>query len=220
MKKNILIAAVLLLIGSLAACNGLSFLNSSATSKRTTQAAAKIDPANMSIEAKVGIGILKLEGTDQAIDAAKAKELLPLFRALKALSSNNNTAVDEITALNKQIKNSLTSEQLSAIQNMTFTAADIQTLMASYGSADTGTASNNSSRASSSQGGGMGGPPPDVAFVQGMSGPGGGVTTGSTTKVQVTPNAAAALVIARKSAGGLNLTFVDAIIELLQSKIA
>ena len=63
------------------------------------------------------IGILKLEGTDQAVDAAEeAKELLPLFQALKTLSTNNNTAVDEITALNKQIKTSLTSDQLSAIK--------------------------------------------------------------------------------------------------------
>lgn len=213
MKKNIIIMAVLLLIGSLVACNSLSFSsNKTATNQRNNLSAAA-DPTKLTVEAKTGIGILKLEGTDNAVDAAQAEELLPLFLALKSLSTNNNTAVAEITALNKQIQTILSANQLSAIQNMAFTSSDIRTLMETNGLLDNAT-TGTSSR-TSAQGGGFGGPPD--GGIPGMGGLGGGTTT--TSKTVATPNAAASALSARKTAGGLNLTFVEPIIKHLQSKI-
>jgi hypothetical protein len=214
MKKNILIVAVLLVVGSLVACSSLSFSSSSSSSRQKASASAVTDPTKLTVEAKTGIGILKLEGTGNAVDAAQAKELLPLFLALKNLSTNNNTAVAEISALNKQTQTTLTSDQLTAIQNMTFTSADIRTLMETNGLLDT--AASGTSSKSSNTGGGFGGPPD--GGIPGMGGPGGG--TSSTSKTVATPNAAASASSARKTAGGLNLTFAEPIIKLLQSKIS
>jgi hypothetical protein len=216
MKKIIFITAILILIGSLAACSSLPFLNSSTTTSRTSSNSAFADPSKLTVEGKTGIGILKLEGTSQAVDAAEAKELIPLFQALKTLSTNNNTAADEISALNKQIKNSLNSDQIAAIEKMTFTSADLRTLMQENGLQNSG--SSNSGTASSTRtasGGNFGGP----------GGPGGipGVTGGgntSTTRTQATPNAVQSAQTLRRTAGGLNLTFAEPIIKLLESKIS
>lgn len=213
MKKNLLIIAVLILVGTLAACTGLSNSNNTRSANRTVNTNANSDPTTLSVEAKAGVGILKLEGTDQSVTAEEAKALLPLFQALKTLSTNNNTAVDEISALNKQIKTSLTSDQLSSINNMTFTSADIRTLMEQNGLLDA-SAANSRSGTTSSRTGGFGGPPEGIP---GLGGPGGVSTTSQT---QATPNAAVAAQSARKVAGGLNLTFAEPIIKLLQSKIS
>jgi hypothetical protein len=220
MKKSLIFTSILLLVGVLVACTGTQSLRNSNRSSGQGNANSQGVSANgnpgsteLSLESIVGVGILKLEGNDQAIDAAKAAELLPLFKALKTLSTNNNTAVAEISALNSQIKNTLTADQLTAIQNLKITSSDIRTLMETNGLLTTGSSSG--TRTNSSAQGGFGGPP-DAAMMAVMSGQSVSRTS-STTKA--TPNAAAALATARKSAGGYNLTFVDVIIKLLESKI-
>ncbi len=135
MKKNLIIISILLLVGVLVACSSVQARPDGAPSGRPArpggagaagepgassatggQVNGTPQPLEMPLESKVGIGILKLEGTDQAVDETKAKELLPLFKALKVLSTETNTAVAEITALNTQIKNSMTADQLKAIE--------------------------------------------------------------------------------------------------------
>jgi len=219
MKKCMIFTIILLLVGVLVACTGTQTSRnsnrSSAQGNANSQAVSTIGTAGsteLSLESITGIGILKLEGNDQAIDAAKAAELLPLFKALKTLSTNNNTAVAEISALNSQIKNTLTADQLTAIQNLKITSTDVRTMMETNGLINTGSSSG--SRTNSSGQGGFGGPP-DAAMMAVM-----GVQTSSRpSSTKATPNAAAALATSRKSAGGYNLTFVDVIIKLLESKI-
>jgi hypothetical protein len=221
MKKSLIIASILLIVGILAACtgrqaygNGNRTTGQAGDSNQSAPANGSSGSSELSLESVVGIGILKLEGSDKAIDATKAAELLPLFKALKTLSTNNNTAIAEMTALNRQIKNTLTSDQLTAIQNLKITSADINALMQANGLGGTRSASNSSS--SSSSGGGFGGPggPPDAAMMAVVS----GQSSSRSSSTVATPNAAAALATARKSAGGYNLTFVDPIIKLLESK--
>lgn len=219
MKKNLMIAGILILVGILVACNTRPQMpsgrpagdaNAGGPAENTGGNAQSV---GLPIESKVGIGILKLEGTDQAIDETTAKELLPLFKALKTLSTDNNTAVAEISALNTQIKNTLTAEQLTSIEKMEISMTDLRTLTESYGVSATNSSSTGSN---SSRNQGMGGP-------GGM--PGGGMmgglmnAGGNSSSTQATPNAVAAMTDSRKSAGGYNLTFADAIIKLLQSKI-
>lgn len=227
MKKNLIFASILVLAGILVACSAAQQVPNSDLSGRPNNARmpsvdaaqGQIEPQEMTlpIESKVGIGILKLEETDLAVDKAKAEELLPLFKALKVLSSDNNTAVDEIIALNTQIKNTMTAEQLAAIENMEITMKDLRTLMGSYGLSGTTGNSINANNASGQREFGGGGP-------GGMPGGGmmGGMMGGSQegAAVQSTPNAAAAMTTSRKSAGGYNLTFADPIIKVLQSKLA
>ncbi len=229
MKKSLIIASILLLVGILVACNTMQAGPAGGMpgggpngggpvpSGENAQGQGEPQEVSLPIESKVGIGILKLEDTDLAVDSAKAEELLPLFKALKVLSTDNNTAVDEITALNTQIKNTMTAEQLTAIEDMGFTMQDIRTMMSSYGLTATAGTSSSSSSSNGDRNFGGGGP-------GGMPGGGmmGGVMSGNTSNstTQATPNAAAAMTTSRKTAGGYNLTFVDPIIKLLQSKIS
>lgn len=223
MKKSLFIVSILFLVGGLVACNSFAAQGSAPTGSSNAngmpagpaqagQASNETQTSSLPVDSIVGIGILKLEGTDQAIDAAKAKELLPLFKALKVLSGENNTAVAEISALNKQIKNTLSADQLTAIEKLNITSSDLKTLMDTYGISSS--TSSSSSSSSSGEMGGPGGPGGDMMMV--MSG---GKSSSSSTTTKSTPNAAAALTISRKSAGGLNLTFVEPIIKLLESKV-
>ncbi len=224
MKKSFVIAIILILIGVLAACstrqswsrNSTNGTQSNSQNPSFNAGAGQPDGngqnTQLNLESKVGIGILKLEGTDQAVDEAKAKELLPLFKALKTLSSNNNTAVDEIRALNTQIKNTMTADQLAAIEKMELSYSDLKNLMDSYGL----TSSSSSSSSSSNNGGDMMGGPGGPGGMPGMMMAAGG----SSSSTKSTPNAAAAMTTARKSAGGYNLIFAEPIIKLLESKIS
>jgi hypothetical protein len=210
MKKNLMITTTLILMGILAACS-LPFSSSSQTSTRSSQNSALSDPSKLPVESKLAIGILKLEGTDQAVDSQEAKDLLPLFMALKTLSTNNNTAPEEITALNKQIKSTMKADQVSAVEKMTFTSSDIRTLMTEKGVGNSGSTGNSNATQSGGNNFGPGGP-------GGIPGVGGGGQSNA-TRVQATPNAAQSAQSARRTAGGLNLTFAQPVIDLLKSKI-
>ncbi len=222
MKKTLLIISFLLLVGGLVACStgpaqGVASSSSApgmpSGAGPASQSSSGTQAASLPVESKVGMGILKLEGTNQAVDSTQAKELLPLFKALKILSSENNTAVAEISALNKQIKNTMTADQLSAIEKMNFSSSDIKTLMDTYGISSSTSSSNFSM--SENMMGGPGGPGGEMMMVMGA-----GQRSSSSSSTKATPNAAAALIISRKSAGSYNLTFVDPIIKLLGSKIS
>ena len=87
------------------------------------------DPATMTVEQKLGIGILKLEGTNNAVSAQQAKDMLPLWLALKSMETSNNASVDEINAVFTQMKETLTADQVTAIQKLTWTQADMSTIL-------------------------------------------------------------------------------------------
>lgn len=224
MKKTLIFTSILILVGVLVACSGIQSAPSAAAaggpngagrpSGTGGQSAGEVKSAEIPLVSKVGIGILKLEDTDQAIDEEKAKELLPLFKALKVLSSDSNTAVDEITGLNLQIKNTMSAEQLAAIEAMKITMPELRTLMESYGVNASASSSTSGTTNSSRNGGGGPGGMPGGGMMGGL------IASGNETASTVaTPNAVAAMTNSRKSAGGYNLTFVDAIIKLLESKI-
>ena len=238
MKKTIIISLVLILAGVLVACTAMSGQGGApagvpggqppsgasgtgpggagrpggaqgqASTGNTTEQAQ-----TMPVDSIVGIGIIKLEGTDDAIDTETAENLLPLFKALKTLSTNSNTSVAEMSALNRQIKNTLTTDQLTAIESLKITSADVNKLLQENGLTSTTTSSSTSSSSGNRNNGGFGGPP-DGGMMMMAAG-----NTTSSSKTQATPNAVAALTSSRKSAGGYNLTFADIIIKLLETKV-
>jgi hypothetical protein len=233
MKKTIIITLILALAGVLVACTALSGQGGAPAGApagtsgeppagaggpggpqgQSTTGNGTAQAQTMPVDSITGIGIIKLEGTENAIDSETAANLLPLFKALKALSTNSNTSVAEMSALNKQIKNTLTAEQLTAIENLKITTADVSKLLKENGL--TSSASSTSSGSSSNRNnGGMGGPP-DGGMMMIAS----GNTSTTTSKTQATPNAVAALTTSRKTAGGYNLTFADIIIKALQAKV-
>lgn len=228
MKKTILGFLGIVIMISLAGCSGKS---ASSTSNQNGQNFLNANPASIPIEQKTGIGILKLEGTDLAVTADQAKTLLPLWQALKTLSSDTNTTAEEITALNKQIEGALTDKQIQTIKDMTWTSDDLRQLFRPSGGNGSGGNGTNGqatpSQGSSTQGsstqssngrrtnGGFQGGPPEGFGGGGFFGPGGanGAQNPAASRTPVPGQAE------RRAAGGMNLMFVDQVIQLLQGKI-
>jgi hypothetical protein len=178
--------------------------------------------SDLTLSTKTGLGILELEGQTLAIDADQAKTLLPLWLALQNLSSDSNTTPDEITSLNDQIEETLTTEQLAAIDGMSWNEEDLSSLVQEYAATTDQAVSSDSSAAASAfspdgaaMGAGMTGGAP-------MEGAGGEMAamgvTGGTTSATISHTTIAGQKD-RESAGGMNLIFAPAVIELLQSKI-
>ncbi len=108
----------------------------------------------ISLEEKLAVGTLDLEATDQAVTAAQAKVLLPLWQQVKTQSaqfnfslngsnpsssgSNSSTPgsgssssgtyspANEMTAVLTQIQQAMTADQINAIDAMNLTATDVQ----------------------------------------------------------------------------------------------
>lgn len=79
------------------------------------------------------VGTFKLEGTDQAVDAEQAAKLLPLWKAYNSLSSSDSVAQKEVTALVKQIENTMTSKQRQAITEMKLSFQDMSAVARAQG---------------------------------------------------------------------------------------
>lgn len=75
-------------------------------------------------EMKLMLGTVKLEETDQAIDSSQAAELLPLWKALRSLVNSDTAAQAEIDAIINQIQETMTPEQMAAIDAMNLTMQD------------------------------------------------------------------------------------------------
>ncbi len=60
-------------------------------------------PDALSVRNQLSLGTLRLEGTANAVTAAQATSLLPLWQALKTLSASSTSATEEVTAVQNQI---------------------------------------------------------------------------------------------------------------------
>ena len=79
------------------------------------------------------MGTFKLEETDYAIDSEQAAELLPLWKALRSLTESETAAIAEVDALLNQIVDTMTPEQLTAIDNMNLTRQDMAAVFEELG---------------------------------------------------------------------------------------
>ncbi|MCI0519610.1 MAG: hypothetical protein L0Z70_05065 [Chloroflexi bacterium] len=86
-----------------------------------------------SLRNQLAFGSLKLEGAAQAITPDQAKVLLPLWQALVALSGDEVTAAEELTAVQNQITEAMTPAQLEAIAALQITNADLNGFYAENG---------------------------------------------------------------------------------------
>ncbi len=228
-KKTLYVLIVLPLVLILAACASLQIPGVSAAAAQPSQAARgnggfNADPSKMPVQQKLAIGILKLEGTPQAITAQQAQQMLPLWKALKALSTSNNTSQTEITALYQQIQGVLTPDQVQAIQKLTWTQSDMRAMMQQYGiQFGQGFGANGtldpSVRATrvaqfQAQGGGGGAGGGGGGFGGGGGNFGGGNGANGQNRAQRTPAPGQA----RRGFGGMNIIFVNPVIKLLQTK--
>ena len=222
MAKRILsIGIVLPVLLALVACSGLKPAVTS-TSTSQSQPNPQSNFSNQPLEDKLAVGTLKLEGTQQAVTAAQAKTLLPLWKAVKTMSASNTTAAAEMTALYSQIEDAMTAQQIQAIKDLNLSAADMQALMQPNSSQQSGSAAQSPAEgASSSQfqggpagdpgggpGGGVGAPPDAGGGI-----PGTGIGMG--LQITTTPVAGKSGAAMR---GSMNLMFVDSVIQLLTKR--
>ncbi len=216
LKRLIYLVLVVGLVFILAACSSLQL---SGTWLNTQNALAQTK-TNPSLADQLAAGTLKLESTNQAVTAAQAQALLPLWKALKSLSTSNNASPAELQALYRQIQESMTPEQIKAIQDLSLSQADLQALFQQYGlqaggagSSGTRALPTRSAQSAANQsgmvpGGLDGGMPPDAGLLGGNPGGAANVPAGT----QATPQAN------RSPSGGANSLLVDVLIQLLEQR--
>lgn len=174
------------------------------------------DPATRTLPptTQLVLGIFKLEGTDQAVIAEQAKDLLPLWQVYGSLLDSDTAAQTEIDALIEQIQGTLTEDQMQAIQDLNLTQEDFFSLMQ-----EQGITLGAGPRASGTQtsggtvfipGSGPGGGPPDGGF-QGGGGPMG--DPGARPEVSGTPQP-------RTRMDRIPTPLLEALIDLLKEKAA
>jgi hypothetical protein len=165
---------VLLLLFTLimTACGGNAAPNAAAPASGTQ---GNPGAGELSASMQVAIGTIKLEGSDQAVTAEQAKELLPLWQTLNVLYSSDTAATQEIDALVTQIQETMTAEQTQAITALNLTRRDMMSIMQEQGLTFGGANSNaQSSNSTTNSGGGFGpggggfqGPPDGGGFPDG-----------------------------------------------------
>ncbi len=135
---------------------------------------------DLSLQGKLALGTLKLEGTELAIDEAQATELLPLWQALNTLTNSDTTATAELNAVVNQIQETMSAAQIKALNEMELTSEGLTAMIESgdlgFGPGGLRGGQRNSDTGEGVPrgfGGGFGGPPP----IEGGS-PGGGQLRG------------------------------------------
>lgn len=123
MKKTILITMLFILAAALTACNGAA---SASVSTDSGNGPLSTDYENaLSIPMQLAVGTFKLDGTDNQVDADTASALLPLWKAVRSLSSSDSAAAEEIQAVYNQIQETMTPEQIQTISEMQLTFGDM-----------------------------------------------------------------------------------------------
>lgn len=209
MKSNIiktfLLAAVMILCASCSGIVGQMRQSSSEDSK---------------VRSKVGAGILMMEGTDLEVTTEQAKSLLPLWKAVKNLSNDSSIPEAEITAVYRQMQESLSADQIQTIQSLNWSASDLNTLVERYDISMTntgGTGKGSAAGASQSQNGTASNPGAGMPVGGGPGGdPAGGIGMGDMGGAPQTQSAAPSGASGVSGDGEMNLVLADAVISVLQ----
>ncbi len=82
---------------------------------------------------ELALGTLLLEDTELAVTPEQAAKLAPLWQMLNALYGSTNAAQDEIDAVVRQLRLTMTEEQLEAIRSRNGSPPDMAAVMESLG---------------------------------------------------------------------------------------
>lgn len=218
MKKTIFFTIILTLL--LAACGS----NTEPATEASAGTGFAPSAQELPLATNLAVGTLKLENTDLAVAPDQAADLLPLWQVFNNLSSSDSAAPEEVTAVTEQIQETMTSEQLQAIDDMGLTGQDIFATMQELGLVNapqvnaSGTPQAGGRFSGGFSGGFPSGGPPDGA-PGGGGGPGGGFGGEGLNPEQI------ATAQARRVEGGsggfgnrMMTPLVEAVIHLLESK--
>lgn len=221
--KNIAIPVLVILMLTLTACG--------AASGGTQQAVSSQHDRSLPMQEQILIGTFKLEGTDQAITAQQAAQLVPLWQVYKDLSSSDTAAQQEVDGLVQQIQDTMTPEQMQAITDMHLTRQDMFTVMQEQGLNFGGSGGQNISpeqiatlQASRGSGGGFQGGSGFPGGGPGDGGGGGGLPGGGPGGQNFTPQQQATAQARRVNGGGgggfnrVPSGLIDALVQFLEKK--
>ena len=116
MKTSSIFLAITLFVLTLSAC-----ASAAPAAAPTSAAVAAIDitfadAANL--RSQLAYGTLKLKDGPNVITPEQAKTLLPLWQAMLTLSGDDTTATEELTAVQDQIIQAMTSTQVAPVGAM------------------------------------------------------------------------------------------------------
>ena len=132
MKHVILALMALCLLLSLSACGSKTEVTD--TPEGSSSSALKQDYENaLPSVTQLMVGTFRLEGTDNAVNAEQAKELLPLWKAYRSMSSSDSASAAEIASLQEDIEAAMTTDQIQAIAAMKLSREDMTAVMAEQG---------------------------------------------------------------------------------------
>jgi hypothetical protein len=229
MKKTFLVLTVLAILSVMIACT-----------KTTAATETAGTTATLSGQAELLVGTFKLEDTDLAVTADQARQLLPLWQTLQALSISSTAATEEINAVVNQIKSTMTTQQIARITELNLTQQDIMTVMRDAGVAQNNTGASTTPMAmgnfpsGGAQGGGgmpsggQGGMPSGGMPSGGGAAPSGGdgfvvngdFPAGGDPGMAGGPNASTTPQAVRPNMGNqLPVPLLNALIQLLQEKV-
>ena len=226
--KKLTFSVFTVLILALTACGG----GTSNAQQFNQGQSTDTSPAEMPLASKLVVGSFKLEGTDNAITAEQAAELLPLWEVYQQLSTSDTAAQEEVTALTEQIQETMTTDQMSAIDAMNLTPQDIFTVMQEQGVQSGGNQQGTQNNGSQQNGNNFGPPEGGGQF---FVGPGGGGAPGGDGGSRrfgdgqgLSPEQIATAQARRaENGGGGNFRFnntpaplIEALVKLLQERAA
>lgn len=227
--KKITFSLFTVLILALTACSG----SPSNTQQFNQGQSTNTSPNEMPLASKLVVGSFKLEGTDNAITTEQATELIPLWQVYQQLSTSDTAAQEEVTALTEQIQETMTTDQMNAIDTMNLTPQDIFTIMQEQGvqfsNNGNGQGTNGQNNGQFPNGGNF--QPPEGGGGQFFGGPGGGGSGGGGSDrfnggQNLNPEQIATLQARRaENGGGGNFRFnstpaplIEALVKLLQER--
>jgi hypothetical protein len=175
------------------------------------------------VPVQLALGTMQLDGTENAVTAEQARDLLTLWQGYSSLLAGDSPAQEEFQGLQHQIEETLTVGQLQAIAKSTLTGDDLEASMAGTGETlvPAPAASSRSTTSSGARSGGpegsFGGPPGGGAEMMLM---GGGPPGGIAGDQQGASDTEASTTTTVRADGGIQPQIVQAVIVYLQGRLA
>jgi len=234
MKRYHLITVFLLLSLTLSACSASSQADPSLAARNSGNTASTSGaPGELPEAMKLALGTFALDKSAHPVDAAQATQLLFLWKGMRALSSDQSVATEEIQGLVKQIKGTMTPEQVAAIDALNLSFQDIPAISKQVGldlgSFGGGTGNFSPEARSTFQaarqsgggggggqffgGGGGGGNPQPGAGIPGAGGGGFAASTNTSNTSQTRSNGGSFQKL------GVTPAMINAVIQFLQAKL-
>ncbi len=124
---SLLVATLVISACGTAATEANSLPGTTAQSAGASGSSAQTDSAASDLpnSLKMALGTFKLADSANDISAEEAAALLPLWKAVRSLGSSETVATEEIEALYIQIQETMSADQIAAIDQMELTQASM-----------------------------------------------------------------------------------------------